>query len=434
MKSRTKIKKVCILGAVFNTNNMGVGALTYGSIKCITSQFPNAEITLLGYGEKQLFYDVNINDKNIKIQLLNMRFSKKLYLLNNVVTLNLIALIIKLIPINNIKNKIISSNIYLRHISESGIIASIAGGDSFSDIYGIRSLLYVSLPKLLVLFMGKDLILLPQTLGPFKSRFAKELARYILNSASVVYSRDYIGLKEVKELLGSKYNFDKLRFCYDVGFVLDPVKPDNINIPGFFERSNKDKCTVGLNISGLLYAGGYTQNNMFGLKVDYKELVCRIIDFMFHEKDVNIILLPHVFGSSQHLESDSVACENIYNKISKKYEDKLFLVKGEYNQNEIKYIIGLCDFFIGSRMHACIAALSQNIPPVSIAYSKKFLGVMQTIGVEVLVADPRKMCKKDILNIIDKAYEQKDLIREQLKRKIPKVKDAVINLFKNLNG
>ena len=85
-------------------------------------------------------------------------------------------------------------------------------------------------------------------------------------------------------------------------------------------------------------------------------------------------------------------------------------------------------------MHACIAALSQNIPTVSIAYSRKFVGVMQTIGVEELVADPRKLEKEEILGIIDNAFEQKDLLRENLGKKIPHVKETVLNLFKEIGS
>ena len=46
----------------------------------------------------------------------------------------------------------------------------------------------------------------------------------------------------------------------------------------------------------------------------------------------------------------------------------------------MKYLIGQCDFFVGSRMHSCIAAVSQCVPAVSIAYSDKFIGVMATLG------------------------------------------------------
>ena len=80
-------------------------------------------------------------------------------------------------------------------------------------------------------------------------------------------------------------------------------------------------------------------------------------------------------------------------------------------------------------MHACIAALSQNIPAVAIAYSKKFYGMMQTIDMESFVADPKSMSKEDIFDILSQTYEQRKLLRKKLEQKIPRIKQTVLNLF-----
>ena len=85
-------------------------------------------------------------------------------------------------------------------------------------------------------------------------------------------------------------------------------------------------------------------------------------------------------------------------------------------------------------MHACIAALSQNIPAVAIAYSKKFLGVMQSIGAETLVADPCIHGKEKIFNIIDEVYEHRDSISKQLEQTMPRVKETTLNLFQDISN
>ena len=144
------------------------------------------------------------------------------------------------------------------------------------------------------------------------------------------------------------------------------------------------------------------------------------------------MLVPHVFGTKEHIESDSAACELIYAELKPKYQNKLYRVRGNYDQGEIKYIIGLSDFFIGSRMHACIAALSQNIPAVAIAYSKKFIGVLKTINAESSVVDPRKLEINDILAVIDRAYDDRASLHRQLEQTIPGVKETVMQLFPNI--
>jgi polysaccharide pyruvyl transferase WcaK-like protein len=325
------------------------------------------------------------------------------------------------------RGKVISGNAWLSRIAEADIVASMAGGDSFSDIYGLGRLVYVALPQILALSMGKRLVMLPQTIGPFKGKVAQHIVKFILKRASIIYSRDYEGLEVIRNLLKMKDEVNgKVRFCNDVGFVMDPVKPMKMSLD-LSDLKGKGIPVVGLNISGLLHMGGYSGDNMFGLKIDYKEFIRDLIDFMIREKNAAVMLVPHVFGT--HAESDAVVCEEVYASLKGRYDGRLLIAGGPYNQNEIKYIIGLSDFFIGSRMHACIAALSQNIPTVSIAYSRKFAGVMQTIGVEELVADPRRLEKEEILGIIDKAFDKRDVLKGHLERTMPQVKEKVLHLF-----
>jgi polysaccharide pyruvyl transferase WcaK-like protein len=124
----------------------------------------------------------------------------------------------------------------------------------------------------------------------------------------------------------------------------------------------------------------------------------------------------------------------VYASLKARYNERLLIARGEYNQSEIKHVIGLCEFFIGSRMHACIAALSQSAPTVSIAYSRKFIGVMQTIGVAELVADPRKLEKEEILGIIDNAFEQRASLKRHLEKTMPHVKETILNLFNEIGS
>ena len=433
MDGEIKFRKICILGSAFTTGNQGVGALTAGTIKSILHQLPEAEIILLDYSEEGVLYNIQSDHGTIPVRLINLRFSKKIYLKNNIALLILISLILKIIPSQNIRKKIISNNICLKHLSDSDIVTSIAGGDSFSDIYGLGRFFYVSLPQLLALFMGKKLVLLPQTLGPFNGKISRTIARYILNRASIVYSRDHIGLSQVKTFL-EENDTQKSRFSYDVGFVVDPVKPEKMDLDGLLKKRVKDSCIIGLNVSGLLFMGGYTRKNMFGLRIDYREFIYDLIDFLIQKKNATLLLVPHVFGTSQNSESDAAICENIYNDLKPNYNNKIFLVKGNYDQNEIKYIIGLCDFFIGSRMHACIAAISQHVPTIALAYSRKFLGVIQSLGFESLVVDLRILNKDEIFNIIDKTYEHKDSLSKQLQLGMPKVKETALSLFSEIES
>lgn len=423
-----KKQKIILMGASVETTNMGVGSLAVGMIKSVVHEYPDAEILLLDYGRESKTYEVKMQDRRVRVRLVNVRYSKKFYLWNNIAMLILLALSSRLIPTKKGRGRWLSKNAVLKELAESDFVTSIAGGDSFSDIYGLGRFLYVSLPQILVILLGKPLILLPQTLGPFHSGMVKYLAGYIMRNSSAVYSRDHESLNEIREQFKDGRIHEKLRFCYDVGFIIDPIRPAEVSIEGCMGNDSIPGDLVGINVSGLLYAGGYDHGNMFGLKMDYRQLIHEIIEYMIVQKKTRVLLVPHVFGVQ---ESDSAVCEEIYRRLKEKYRDDILIVRGEYDQNEMRYMIGLCSFFIGSRMHACISALSQCIPTVSIAYSRKFAGVMDTLGTDGLVADPRMMDTEEIVHVIDDVYRRRADIRLHLTSVIPQVQHAVLHLFES---
>jgi polysaccharide pyruvyl transferase WcaK-like protein len=420
---------IIILGASLNSNNLGVRALASGTIKAIKASYPNAKIYIFDYAYQPSNSKLFISGKNIDVKLINIRYSKKIYLSNNIAKLNILALLINIVRFNWFRNYIYRNNSYMRLISEANFIVSISGGDSFSDIYGVNRFLYVAFPQLLCILMKKNIFQIPQTFGPFTRSYVKYVARFILRQSKYVYSRDYQGVEIIKDLIKSQKKDQIIGFCYDFGFVLDPNPPDGLNIEGDLRDYNN---LIGLNVSGLLYVGGYTRNNMFNLKIDYGKFIDSLIDYIIMEKKLKILLIPHVLGSSVNMESDWTVCEQIFNNLKNKYQGKLFFAKEIYNQNEIKYVIGRSKFFIGSRMHACIAALSQNIPTVAIAYSDKFIGVMKTIGMEELVADPRKLDESALLLKIGMELDNKDVYKSKLEVLMPHVKDNILKVFQQI--
>jgi polysaccharide pyruvyl transferase WcaK-like protein len=169
---------------------------------------------------------------------------------------------------------------------------------------------------------------------------------------------------------------------------------------------------------------------MFGLKVDYRQVIYDIIDLLMKHNDVFVLLVPHVFPPKGfEVESDPEACRKAYDLTKDTYKKRILLADGKYNHNEIKYIIGLCDFFIGSRMHACIAAISQNIPTVCLAYSKKFEGALEGIGSEDCVVDICNCGEKEVRDKVELVFNRRNQIRNQLERIIPHVKENILGIF-----
>jgi colanic acid/amylovoran biosynthesis protein len=429
-------RKVCLLGASFTTGNMGVSALADSSIKIIINRWPDAEITIIGGGYAPQQQRLSIMGKELNISTFPVRFSKNIFLPYHFLWFTFYGVLSKLLPNSRFKSHFIGRNIYFKVLYEADVVVDITGGDSFSDIYGFRRFFRGFLYKWLVIFLGKQLVLLPQTYGPFKKKLTKRMARYVMRHASIIYSRDRVGMEYTRQLLNLHKENGKIRFAPDVAFVLDAHEPEKIRDDEIQKLRTKNSVAVGLNISGLLFNGGYTQDNMFGLKTDYKELVSEIIKLLLKHDKVVFFLIPHVFppkGLGLEIESDSEACRQVYEQMHGEYPGRIFFMQGAYDHNEIKYLIGKCDFFIGSRMHSCIAALSQCIAAVGLAYSKKFRGVFESVDVEKFAIDICNAEKEEVLSTVETAFEHRQETASRLRDTIPKIQQQLLGVFNDIS-
>jgi colanic acid/amylovoran biosynthesis protein WcaK/AmsJ len=420
---------VCLLGASFDTGNLGVNALAESTIKIILHRWPSAEIVLLGSSHLPEESSLRVGGREVTLRAVPIRFSKNVFLPFHFLQFVLYRILTFLLPGTALRQKLLKRNEYCRTLYETDLAVDITGGDSFSDIYGMRRFVLGFLRKWLVLFYGRRFIMLPQTYGPFTRPITRLMAKRILRGAEAIYSRDQEGLERVRELLNGQGG-DHVRFAPDVAFLLDPRVPSDPAIVPDSDLRAHGSIVVGLNISGLLYNGGYTRDNMFGLKVDYRQLVRQIADLLLEHEDVVLLLVPHVFPPDEsQVESDPLACKALFDEFKNEHEGRVYLAAGRYNHNEVKSVIGQCDFFLGSRMHACIAALSQNIPAVGLAYSKKFRGVFSAAGVEDHVVDLLTHDNQSVLAAVRRLFEDRQRARSQLTQAVPKLQKQILALW-----
>jgi len=76
-------------------------------------------------------------------------------------------------------------------------------------------------------------------------------------------------------------------------------------------------------------------------------------------------------------------------------------VDGQYNAQQLKWIISQTVFFLGSRMHSCIAALSTSTPTIGLSYSYKFEGTFKMFGQQDNVISLNDLKKETIPTLIE---------------------------------
>jgi len=416
-----------ILGVTYNTDNYGVRVLLSGLVQSLASTIKSPGFRLLDYGPEPVLWRERTTDGQHDLQLINLRFSWRLHLPNNIARLLVLAWVSRLLPASY-RSRLLNRNPWLRQILLAKVHLSLAGGDSFSDIYGLRRFFYVALPQILVLALGRPLVLLPQTYGPFKSAVARAVARFVFRRASLIYSRDAEGVATVCKLL--REDDPKVRRSPDLGFSMEP-EPVEETVSEQMDELRRAGPVVGFNISSLLYMGGYSGDNMFQLREDYPALVNNIMEMLAKELGVCVVLVPHVFGDPESEECEMKLFRRVAPRWREQYPGQIVLFDQVFNHRQIKSLIGLCDLFIGSRMHACIAAASQSIPTVGLAYSGKFSGVLNAVKEGVTVVDLRFADSASVIATIRSAFLSRDHARKQLQNIMPGLKVATGEVFRS---
>lgn len=279
-------------------------------------------------------------------------------------------------------------------IRASDLVIDIGGGDSFADIYGGRRFARTVLQKYMVHLAGRPLVLAPQTIGPFRSPLRRRIALDTIRRSAVVTTRDALS---TRALAGMGYAGPVIE-ASDVALRL-PHDPPPPRVPGAPVR-------IGLNVSGLLMSGGYTRANMFGLKADYPALMRRILAAFRDRSDTpEIHLVPHVITwGGGGVEDDRAASLALAAEFSGVIVSPAFASPSEAKS----YIAGL-DFFMGARMHACIAALSSGVPVVPMAYSRKFAGLFGSLGYDETVDCTTEEADTILARILD-AYDRRETL------------------------
>jgi len=399
---------------------MATGALT-----AIDAQYPDATVQMIEYGTASREFVFDLPSKTTCIEMLNIRFSKKLWVRNHIARLIVSALLLKLIPWPSVRRSLASRNPWLRALVQADFVLSLSYGDSFSDIYGLQRFVYVSLPQILALLLGKRLVLLPQTIGPFKWRICRVVAKWILSRSAVVYTRDEEAVARIRRMVPASHA-GRVRFCHDLGFVVPPKMFTPVDPP--LDEVFSHRPVVGFNVSGLLWIGGYTRDNMFGLAADYRTVVRRAITHFIETKGATVLLVPHVNASRG--EGDPIVCDEIFRELQQVYPGRIFTLKPPYDEREVKHVIAQCDFFVGARMHACIAALSQCVPVAGMAYSGKFAGVLRSVGMDSAVVDLRRLSADEAVAALGSCYDSRERLRSVLQREMPVVNQTVRKLAK----
>lgn len=236
-----------------------------------------------------------------------------------------------------------------------------------------------------------------------------------LNRFSCIYARESLTYEMLKSL-----NLNNVVLFPDPAFILSPEK---CKLPEIFKTGK----VVGINLSNYVVGDDHL-NTSFGAEVH------KLIDYIFNETNLNILLIPHVLWNSQddRLISQEVVKQYNHNNRISTLESELL------NYEQIRYVISQCHLFIGARTHAIISAYATCTPAIALGYSVKARGIAKDLQLnEQLVVNSKDFKNNQLLESFCYALSHESEIRLHLETIIPSylkrmetLKETIIEVLK----
>lgn len=359
------VLNICLIMHSTRSDNLGVGALTVSEVAilrdCATRLGCELKITVVDWKDARTPY---VTGPDIHVVDIDGRF-------------------------------LVSPSGFFKTVRQADLVIDIGAGDSFADIYGAGRLKRMFAMKFLTHIAGTPMVVAPQTIGPFTKGWSKVLAKLSLRLSKLVATRDAKSTAALR----------------DLGYKGAAIEASDVALRLPFEPGEKAEGTtrVGINVSGLLMAGGYTGKNELGIALDYPGLIRRLIT-AFQEKGAEVHLVPHVIVREGRMvkEDDARASAALVEEFP-----GTVLAPAFDSPSEAKTYISGLDFFMGARMHACIGAFSSGVPVMPMAYSRKFEGLFGSIGFTRTV-DCTSETGDVIFDKIMEGYDARDVIADEV--------------------
>lgn len=332
---------------------------------------------------------------------------------------------------------------FMNTVLESSLLINVSGdmwGDNAEHVGKDR--FEVDLYKMRTAqLLGVKTVLFAGTPGPFYTCKNIDFAKEVYSHFDLIINREPTSTQNLKKWKFESENVKDFA-CPAFLYTPDLTEMENGMVKQLIDKIRyQNKKLIGFTIGGFnLPVGPY---DMWPREDWQYEIFAKTIEHIINDYDARVILISHTNGFElppnfklingrdypilKQLRDVVIKREKIRN------QDDIILLDGPYLPKITKSIIGKFDMMVTGRVHASVAAISQNVPTVFINYegsfipSTKMYGFANLAGVGELVCEPKDLEK--IKHTIDYCINNLSEIHERLENNIPNIKALARNAF-----
>ena len=251
-------------------------------------------------------------------------------------------------------------------------------------------------------FLGKPVVMFPNSVGPFRTVIGRSLSKIALNLYDVVAVRDPISYEAVKSL---KIRSPKISTS-DTALLF---KEQGISL-----SDNPFNRTVGV------MPGVYSQTLSEKDIRKYITAHAKALDKAAAKHGFSFVFLPHHISGFQY--DDLEICKLILGKVKNASHIKIVEVN---NAEEFRSLISQMSFVISSKLHPAVLAASAYVPALCIAYDPKQTGFFMSLGMTECVVPISEVSIEILLSKIDYVWNNRERLSALLEKRVPELQQHI---------
>ena len=268
------------------------------------------------------------------------------------------------------------------------------GGSFLTDTYSLDNTLA---GYDLGLALGKRMILLGQTLGPFRQENKAALVGGFLQRFDLVVVRDERSMDTGRKL---RLSNEKLLLGVDMAFNLEAQPAQG--------RAGNEPIRVGVSVRKWLYPNSTQPDRAH---VSYVSRMARALDLLLARSSAVITFISTCQGEADYPYHDDRVAEEVRSLME--FRDRTNVDHSFNTPLEFTQKIAGMDAFLGTRMHSCILALLAGVPAINLEYEFKSRELYRRLGCEEFVLDVSTFQPDDVAEMLQAFLDQRETIGER---------------------
>jgi len=278
-------------------------------------------------------------------------------------------------------------------------------------------LFYMNLAKQL----GKELILLPNSYGPFEGATVKKQLINGLKKSELILSREKVSSAKLSKLLNRQ-----IPTVPDLGFYLEmKSKEEGFQILEKYNFKKNDKI-VGITVRPWRFPGTKNPEELYENYLNsIKEIIVHV-----NRLGYKVAVFNQSIGPNAH-EDDRNAIVKLVELCNNNETNMFTWVNENLACDLLKAVYSNIYVFVGTRFHSLIFSMTSKVPSISIAYGgNKGVGIMKDFDLGDYVVKIDDIKEGILPDLFDKACSNYSSIKSKLSDQIPYLESQRLETIK----